>query len=86
MTKEIDLIFTCDKYKSRSSIELVGVFTNLEKRDEAIRTLLDNNEAEIINQDDFKDKLSTYKLNILFKDLYFATVEENEFDDGSRII
>jgi hypothetical protein len=86
MPKEINLIFSCDKYKNKSSFELIGVFTNIEERDNAINHLLKNDKAEMIEGYNFKEYQSSYNLNIQFKNLYFTIVEENEFDNGHQII
>ncbi|MFW5962391.1 MAG: hypothetical protein ACOCQR_02135 [bacterium] len=81
------LLFTCDEEKSKESLVLVGVFSNREQRNSAIKHLL--NEGQIVFNKgwEFNEKDTAYDLNNCYKYLRAYEIEGgNEFNNGMFLL
>jgi len=75
------LIYTCDEWKSSSSMTLKGIFTNNEAFLKAIRKLKKDNDIELDNGEitDLKEwPIRTINNNFIY--LYVEEIELNELN------
>lgn len=83
--KEVFLLFTCDEWKSKSSMNLVGIFLSEKKARIAIKSLIKNDVVglegySISDVDDWEfDEIDNY-VDYLY--LYRGYNEECELDGG----
>lgn len=82
---DIYLLFTCDQWESRASMNLVGISSDIKKIKGYIKKLIKSKKVELSGSDKFQDDWDIREINSNIDYLFLQQVSNNSFEDGSYL-